>query len=168
MSIIQEALRKAQKTNGRDISFKKEERFKYIQARPEAKTKNIRPLFYTLILLITLSILVAQHLPSIAKKPVPKHTPAPIQDLKTAEPVQLPVPPVVEQKPAVIPQPAPVIEQEKFTLSGIMHLEDGPRAIINNARVAEGAKIGGATVASITDDSVVLKKDGSEITLHLE
>ena len=62
----------------------------------------------------------------------------------------------------------PIIQPNEFMLSGIMHLEDGPRAIINNMKVSKGDDIDGAKVVSITDETVVLKKQDSEIKLHLK
>ena len=49
-----------------------------------------------------------------------------------------------------------------------MHLEDGPRALINNTKVAEGDDVDGAKVVSITDDTVVLRKQNAEIKLRLK
>jgi hypothetical protein len=61
-----------------------------------------------------------------------------------------------------------VMIQDEFTLSGIMDLEDGPRATINNATLSEGDNVGGAKVVKINNDSVVLKKRDAEIVLHLK
>lgn len=54
-----------------------------------------------------------------------------------------------------------------LNLSGIMYLEDGPRALINNTMVTVGSLIGGARVVDIQKDAVVLDVDGSENVLKL-
>lgn len=53
-------------------------------------------------------------------------------------------------------------------LNGIMYLETGARAIINNSIVQEGDMIGGATVLLINKNSVILQYNNVEITLNLK
>ncbi len=59
-------------------------------------------------------------------------------------------------------------EKEKYVLSGIMHLEDGPRAVINNVLLAKGESIAGAIVDKIYSDRVILISKDSEIVLRLK
>ena len=59
-------------------------------------------------------------------------------------------------------------EMPMFDLNGIMFLENGPKAIINNVVVEEGDVISGALVAEIHSQNVLLKFDDSEITLKLK
>jgi hypothetical protein len=49
-----------------------------------------------------------------------------------------------------------------------VQLEDKLWAIVNNSRVSEGDDVDGATVTAVTHNSVVLKKEGSEINLRLK
>ena len=56
----------------------------------------------------------------------------------------------------------------EFVLNGIMYLEEGPRAIINNAIVEEDSMVNGAKVAKIDRKSVTLLYDDVEITLNLK
>lgn len=55
-----------------------------------------------------------------------------------------------------------------LTLNGIMFLEAGPRAIINNSIVGVGDTVSGATVTKINRRSVALEYSGVEITLSLK
>jgi len=55
-----------------------------------------------------------------------------------------------------------------LTLNGIMFLEAGPRAIINNSIVGVGNTVSGATVTKINRKSVALEYSGVEITLNLK
>ena len=59
------------------------------------------------------------------------------------------------------------LQQSDFILNGIMYLEAGPRAIINNNIVEEGDVVKGATVAKIDKKSVLLRTGDSEIILEL-
>ncbi|MDP3791921.1 MAG: hypothetical protein Q8R38_07755 [Candidatus Omnitrophota bacterium] len=54
-----------------------------------------------------------------------------------------------------------------FNLSGIMYLEDGPQAIINGYVLEEGDKINGATVLVIEKDCVLLDVNNSNVRLEL-
>lgn len=56
----------------------------------------------------------------------------------------------------------------ELVLNGIMYLEDGPRALINNSIVEKGDTIGGAKVISINKKSVILESENNEITLNLK
>jgi len=55
-----------------------------------------------------------------------------------------------------------------LALNGIMYLEGGARALVNNAIVGVGDMIGGATVVAITKKSVILTYNNVEITLLLK
>ena len=56
----------------------------------------------------------------------------------------------------------------QFILNGIMYLNDGPQAIINNSTVSEGEMTGGAKVMRINKNNVVLNFNDLEITLSLK
>lgn len=71
----------------------------------------------------------------------------------------------------VLPEsPGSVVRSEPpdLVLNGIMYLETGPRAIINNNIVQEGDMIGGATIVLINKNSVILRYNNVEITLNLK
>ncbi|HPM42515.1 MAG TPA: general secretion pathway protein GspB [Candidatus Omnitrophota bacterium] len=59
-------------------------------------------------------------------------------------------------------------EPPDLALNGIMYLETGSRAIINNKIVQEGDMVGGATVVLINKNSAILKYNDVEITLSLK
>lgn len=59
-------------------------------------------------------------------------------------------------------------EFPNFILNGIMEFAEGPRAVINNSIVSVGDSVDGATVAKIEKKNVVLKLNGSEISLELK
>ena len=47
-------------------------------------------------------------------------------------------------------------------MNGIMYIEENPKAIINGIVVREGDVIGGAIVASITENNVLLKYNNND------
>jgi hypothetical protein len=53
-------------------------------------------------------------------------------------------------------------------LNGIMYLQDRPRAIINGNMVEAGESVSGARINTITRDSVLLNYNDLEITLKLK
>jgi hypothetical protein len=55
-----------------------------------------------------------------------------------------------------------------LVLNGIMYLEEGPRAIINNAIVETGDSVSGANVVRIDRKKVILVYNDVEITLNLK
>ena len=71
-------------------------------------------------------------------------------------------------KDSVEPNSVVRAEPPDLALNGIMYLETGPRAIINNKIVQEGDMVGGATVVLINKNSAILKYNDVEITLSLK
>jgi type II secretory pathway component PulC len=63
---------------------------------------------------------------------------------------------------------APGAQYPELVLNGIMYLEIGPCAIINDAIVEEGDIVKGARVTKINKKSVVLEYNNVEITLSLK
>ena len=55
-----------------------------------------------------------------------------------------------------------------LTLNGIMYIEEGPKAIINNSIVETGDLVSGAKVIKINPKNVVLEHNEVEITLNLK
>ncbi|MBN1526676.1 MAG: hypothetical protein JW919_03725 [Candidatus Omnitrophica bacterium] len=75
----------------------------------------------------------------------------------------------VSYKPLAAADPAnPSAGAPDLVLSGIMYIEGAPRAIINKAVVREGGTVAGATVVSIDERGVILKNESLEITLTLK
>jgi len=70
---------------------------------------------------------------------------------------------------ANVPAKAPdATSAPKLILNGIMYIDENPRAIINNAIVREGGTVSGAKVIKINERSVILKNGFVEITLTLK
>jgi hypothetical protein len=93
----------------------------------------------------------AQTAPAAAPQPTAAQTPA-----ESAAPVNVP-PPV-----------APVTDESKYKISGIMKDPDGKPVAVLNGRVAyEGYFIDGATVKKIETDRVTLDIKGRELVLRL-
>ena len=140
---------------------------KYTAIKTTISIKSYDIIFiYTIIIFILVSIFAASHFSTPRSKNIV--TPIPIKNKVGPIRVVQPIVPVVEKEVLVKKEKEPVIQPNEFILSGIMHLEDGPRAIINNMRVSKGDDIDGAKVVSITDEAVVLKKQDSEIKLRLK
>ena len=59
-------------------------------------------------------------------------------------------------------------ENLKLVLSGIMYLDEGPKAIINNFMVGLGDSVLGAKITRINRQSVILEYEHVEITLSLK
>jgi len=55
----------------------------------------------------------------------------------------------------------------QFVLSGIMYVENRPQAIINGYVLEEGDKINGATILAIEKDCVLLNLNNSDIRLDM-
>ena len=60
------------------------------------------------------------------------------------------------------------IYDDWFILTGIMHFEDGKKAIINNEILRPGERVKGFTVKKILDNQVVLTKNKYKVNLNLE
>lgn len=186
MSIIQEALKKAQRKNVAIEIVKKEpvrqdlpeEMPSYIR-KPIAKTKNKpearkpspRIAFYGIILASVFAVLFIKYYPSKPGKNIDTHAASFTHNLMDqAESAQAsPVPTAVRTQNI---EPAReikrLIRQGDFRLSGIMDLEDGRRAIINNLVVVEGDSIGSVKIETITTNSVTLKRGEESLTLQLK
>jgi hypothetical protein len=80
------------------------------------------------------------------------------------------VPPATESAaPATVPPPAaPVADESKYKISGIMKDPDGKPVAVLNGRVAyEGYFIDGATIKKIDPDRVTLDVKGQDLVLRL-
>ena len=184
MSIIQDALKKADRKSPthRDLTIgyaqARKEEIAEIVTVPHGGWAKTRYIAYAIILFILVSIFAASRFSTLKSK----NTITQVSIKNKVEPIRVvqPITPAVEKevlvkKDTAVKNPSEptlpkesIIQPNEFILSGIMHLEDGPRAIINNMRVSKGDDIDGAKVVSITDETVVLKKQDSEIKLRLK
>ncbi len=184
MSIIQEALQKAQsnvKPAGNQAGenvVKNSVQPVQPTAKPVNQKKNgARTALNTALSLLTLAILTsfaiilgAKFLSKAAVRQAPKDTLA--QDISYG-PIMNSYNPLastlIENVKQTIPSGAlkPVGSPE-LVLNGIMYLDDGSRAIINNAIVGDGDSVSGAKVIKINSNNVILQYQDAEITLSLK
>ena len=99
---------------------------------------------------------------SVASTPtlVPKNSPSP----ETATPA------IEASAPPPIPAPAPPTEPAKpaFRLQGIFFRPANPSALVNGKSVWIGSRIDGATVRTITRESLTIEVNGQTTVLTLE
>jgi len=96
--------------------------------------------------------------------------PAPVaQSTSPAAPQPTAPPPTDSAAPSSVPPPvAPVMDQSKYKISGIMKDPDGkPVAVLNGRVTYEGYFVDGATVKKIETDRVTLDVKGQEVVLRL-
>lgn len=178
MSIIQEALRKAEKKEPILGNVLYNDIIKDAGPRPGRRTGIMRPV-YAAAFFILLAVFIAIEFSALQPKRVAVRAkpPAVVKEnlLPVAEPYHAPVaalaPAPVQPNPlprSIAIPVKPVPWEANFNLSGIMRVENGLRAIVNNVMVIEGDTIGEALVTAITDNSVALKIGDSEIRLRLK
>ena len=180
MSIIQEALKKVQKY-AQDGQSRTPYQQKYgpeerpLIEKPPAKSagkisfekialKIAIPLVVIALLIVT-GIIAGQFLRKAARagKAAVITPAAPSQDaaykpIKPSETIAETPPKSAETK----------AQAPEFILNGIMYLEGGPRAIINDSMVEVGDNVSGAVIVKINRKSVILQFNGTEITLNLK
>jgi len=96
--------------------------------------------------------------------------PAPVAQATSPAALQATAPqPIAIAAPAAVPPTAaPVADESKYKLSGIMKDPDGKPVAVLNGRVAyEGYYIDGATVKKIETDRAILDVRGQEVVLRL-
>lgn len=192
MSIIQEALKKvepvdsvrtvkdarAEKASSPDVIPAKAEQPVPVKRRAAiANSPSKIPVFIVGVIALALTgtgifYILKRPAPSVPAPAVkPLEEPASHQDTiyKTIEQSVTGDPGAAVAKDIASSPPSIVrAEPPDLVLNGIMYLETGPRAIINNAIVSEGDMINGATVSSINRKNVILKFNNLEITLNLK
>jgi len=170
MSIIQEALKKVQvEPQRRDLPQKMVIAPKIEKNEPVFLKEKTAPLPIIVLALIVVSGIAARQYLWYTKAQT-----KPVLPVKAAAKAGASGP--VGQKKASRAEPTfdaaiPRIarpEMPKFDLNGIMYLESGPKAIINDVVVEEGDVISGALVAKINSQNVLLKFSDSEIMLKLK
>jgi hypothetical protein len=67
-----------------------------------------------------------------------------------------------------IPDVKIAAEKPKFVVNGIMYVEGNPRAIINDYVVREGDTVDGAFIVKISPDSVIVRQKDAEKPLYLK
>ena len=182
MSIIQEALKKAQADQGASASRPLPPRHKEGVTVPPSATgapsakKPVAPkkvlAVVPVVLLVAAIALVSYFLwPRVADRARPgAAVPDPAQEVSYR-----PLPGSVAQDTALAGEPEAADRKTDYAgttptliLNGIMYLEEGPRAIINNAIVETGDSVGGARVERIERKKVILIYNDVEITLNLK
>lgn len=194
MSIIQEALKKVQKDVERALPAQEQtgkeaacfERAE-LSAHGSPRTEK-SPSVYAPYLLAVLFLLGAAAIYGLRyhAKGAPDGPPAEFADIAAtpetaaSAPAAVRVRPEPATKPGFLPAelikgvasiPFGAVKRsgaEALVLNGIMYLDDGPRAIINNSIVTEGESVEGAVVKRINRKSVILSSGGSEFTIDLK
>ena len=188
MSIIQEALKKAQQKITSSTPIAKEPKnenivntiytsqpsYDYTPPVPVAKDKPVnRTATFLIVAVLLVGVVIIYMMHKHAMKAGPAIDAS--RQVVTYKPKQekpastLPAP----EKAAA---PAPIASlirgisasQPSLILNGIMYLTDNPKAIINNCIVSEGETVDGATVVKINKNNVVLNFNDTEITLKLK
>lgn len=154
MSIIQEALNKV-KRMPLDIGYNNQR---------EKRSNMSLPFLFVVLLAAAALYFFRDAFPGIKPAAIKSKEAVPVAAPQAAPsaPVNIPAPLQIQANTVVIKNTDP-----EFIFSGVMFLEDGPRAIINGSVLEEGDTIGGARVERIEREKVFLKYKNEEITLNL-
>lgn len=176
MSIIQEALKKIQYNIHAEEVYQKSQQKDKVEDTPSFKkptdlVQETQPNRNNFKLIILLSVIFVVSAGFAVKQFVDVRSPSSRQEV-----IYKPISKTdikLEDKIANVGQAVSQAIETKprypdLSLNGIMYLEDGPRAIINNSIVEVGNTVAGATVTKINKKSVVLESNGVEITLKLK
>jgi hypothetical protein len=194
MSIIQEALKKAEKhiknpkqagvAPAAPVSSVSSADQSFVKAPRPAAGQDPKAVAILLIILVVTAVFAASQLapkknisekPSVADEAVTK--PAAVSSKGEGLPV---LPSVIFQQPPgnaatlrPADQPSARAEEKKpaaseFVLNGIMYLEGSPRAIINDSMVEAGDTVDGARVVKIDKRNVLLEYNGAQLSLDLK
>lgn len=184
MSIIQEALKKAQVSVGAGAPKEpaREPKAGQPQQPPAKAAHAVKPGIFPKTVVIAATVVLIAAIAVVALFVGSLVSTRPGQDAASA----LPAPPAQEVRLRELPkaeadavsggaaQDAARLNAElastapKLVLNGIMYLEEGPRAIVNNAMVEVGDFVSGAKVVRIDRKNVVLVYNDVEITLTLK
>ena len=174
MSIIQEALKKAHHDylENKIIVAKPSLKPRMLLSEAFAKPIHERKRSATILLVLVLSVIAVLALGVrfffiLTSAPVPKED-KPLPAIELVAPswfgnivhVQ-----AVDAAPSLSPAPVP---EEPFKLSGIMNLNNNPRAIINGYTLETGDTIRGATLTAIGKDYVLLSSKDEKIKVPLK
>lgn len=165
MSIVQEALKKVQKTPGKEYATV----FRGSAVKGHGKASRILVIAVIAVLLIGIGGFALKAYIAIGNK----LGEAVNKDIESKQRVTFKPLPAADQKPAPGLPVSGVNDKDvkskypRLVLSGIMYIEERPRAIINGSVVEEGGSISGAQVRQIRRDSVVLTFEDMEMTINL-
>lgn len=185
MSIIQEALKKAQGQSkdapGRETPAQKEKppaSKSIFDKTVVAKTRKLYPKDNFRLIAVSASLLLAAAIFFVSLSVSNSRNAGKALAAKTilsTQEVQYKPMPKIETKPkeTTVSEVQTVVkvanaQYPDLVLNGIMYLEIGPRAIINDAIVEEGDTVKGARVTKINKKNVVLEYNNVEITLNLK
>ncbi len=169
MSIISEALKKAQQEKNKDVGSIPTVNLPL--KGPKTNEQNDNRMLKPLIIILALTVLAGFYflvLPKLNKPRVlgeQKHIAKKANKTKT---IQKEV--IQTSKPATKPQTrvqTPVKEEAQFELSGILFDGESSMAIINGSMVRKGTRVGKAEVTTIEPQQVKLNLQGKEIILTL-
>lgn len=172
MSIIQEALKKVERKVAPEAGLPQKvagPRQTEITPQHKATPFGIKPVILAVFIIVVIFTVWQFSLGDRAKS----KNAAKADSVATAPHQEITYKPIVEKKAEPAEVRTDVVanlkkQEPKFILNGIMYLEDGPQAIINDALVREGDIVNSAKVARINRNSVVLNLDDVEMTLILK
>jgi len=151
LSIIYDALKKVEKTNGKNSQ----------EGNGNRPNNKPRPALI-IIFLVLLIIFGFNLINNLSKRP--KAKPA-LPSVPMAEPAKELLPPVPEVKPETLKKPAQA-QEPVLNLNGIFFEKKKGYALINNQILSVKDTIEGARVKEIGLNKVVLEFEGREITLN--
>lgn len=178
MSVIAEALKKAQDTARRKASPSKKTDIKEPKPIKPPTGKRSRPFYIYAIPLLVLVLLFSVvfvfyflrqnrvEIPEVIEVEV-------IEEVKEKEPVleaQLENPAPQDFSPAAMLAPSLTLDEvkESIHLNGIMYTPEKPLAVINNSIWAEGEIIGRFKISEIGEDFVKVVSNGEEFVIKLK
>ena len=182
MSIIQDALRKAQARYRKEYEPDKTgaaQEAVSVKVEPReagaVKSENTNNIPFRVIVMASAALLILALSGGIyfsrAGHPVKKDDiPSGITSDDTRLHANASIPDIAPIPESPFPDKAPALsgkDTARFLLNGIMYLEEGPQAIINGAVVKEGDVVNGAAVMKINRNNVLMKFKDAEIVLRL-
>lgn len=173
MSIIQEALKKAQATYTKKTFRTEKESAEEVtspdigakDAFADAASRTTMPLTALIPVVIVLTIIIGFGLKTFFSN---KTAPTTKTTLKGVEPVKIATENLSTLPKNIFAMNLMASQYADLTLNGIMYVREKPRAIINGNVVEVGESVNGAKVTAINEGSVLLNYNNKEITLTLK
>jgi type II secretory pathway component PulC len=185
MSIIQDALKKAQSCpppaavrpkigQVKEVSGLRPPFRQAAQSTKKPPAPNMRPLLTAaLLIILAASIFFVVHfLSKKDAKPDKASAVSPQDKASAAYSQQVSYKPLVKDavngsSAAASAETLKAATPPDLVLNGIMYLDKGPRALINNFIFGPGESVSGAKIKEINRQSVILEYENTEITLKL-
>lgn len=173
MSIIQEALKKAEEVRGGNKSeaksFVRTAAMPNVEAVPVHRkgfrfVNNTNKTLLSVLLLSSFIVFIVA-ISLLSEKSAKRNVSIPIN---TEIPLKAEAYSEASIVPAQLIEGKAKMEEPGLVLNGIMYLKDSPRAIINDVMVEEGDVVRGARVNKIYEKSVTLELKHAEVTLKLK